>query len=262
MNYEQYSFITFEQDNGVLTVRLNRPQAFNSVNAELHEELSRVFADIAADRSVHAVVLTGEGRGFCGGGDLAWMRSIDQHGLDNLFREARKIIIDMLELPQPLIAAVNGHAAGLGATLALFCDMTFVAESAKISDPHVLVGVAAGDGGAVIWPWLVGPARAKQYLFTGDKLTATEAERIGLINQVVPDGEAVAAATAMARRMADGPRLAIQASKAAVNKILRDTVNLVLDTSLALEKENFFSADHKEAIKAFEEKRAPVYQGV
>ncbi|MNF46210.1 2,3-dehydroadipyl-CoA hydratase [compost metagenome] len=262
MNYEQYSFITFENGDGVLTVRLNRPDAFNAVNAGLHEELSRVFADIAADRSVHAVVLTGEGRGFCGGGDLAWFRDIDQQGIDKLFREARKIIIDMLELPQPIIAAVNGHAAGLGATLALFCDMIFVADSAKISDPHVRVGIAAGDGGAAIWPLLVGPARAKQYLFTGDPLTAVEAVRIGLVNQVVANGEVVKTATAMARRMADGPRLAIQASKASVNKILRDTVNLVLDTSLALEKENFFSADHKEAIKAFEEKRTPVYRGV
>jgi enoyl-CoA hydratase len=262
MNYEQYNFITFENDNGVLTVRLNRPDAFNAVNAGLHEELSRVFADIAADRSVHAVVLTGEGRGFCGGGDLAWFRDIDQQGIDKLFREARKIIIDMLELPQPIIAAVNGHAAGLGATLALFCDMIFVADSAKISDPHVRVGIAAGDGGGAIWPLLVGPARAKQYLFTGDPLTAVEAERIGLVNQVVANGEVLQTATLMARRMADGPRLAIQASKAVVNKILRDTVNLTLDTSLALEKENFFSADHKEAIKAFEEKRAPLYRGV
>ncbi|MNQ92079.1 1,2-epoxyphenylacetyl-CoA isomerase [compost metagenome] len=262
MNAAHYQFIKFDLDRGVLTLRLNRPEAMNAINEGLHEELSRVFAEIAADREVHAVVLTGEGRGFCGGGDLAWFRDIDKEGVDRLFREARKIVIDMLELPQPIIAAVNGHAAGLGATLALFCDMIFAAESAKISDPHVRIGVAAGDGGSAIWPLLVGPARAKQYLFTGDSLTATEAERIGLINQVVANGEALAAATVMARRMADGPRLAIEASKASVNKILRDTVNLVLDTSLALEKENFFSADHKEAIKAFEEKRQPIYRGV
>ncbi|MDN7139860.1 enoyl-CoA hydratase/isomerase family protein [Pseudomonas sp. JQ170] len=262
MNAEHYQFITFDLDRGVLTLRLNRPEAMNAINAGLHEELSRVFAEIAGNRAVHAVVLTGEGRGFCAGGDLAWFRDIDQRGLDQLFREARKIIIDMLELPQPIIAAVNGHAAGLGATLALFCDMIYVAESAKLADPHVRIGVAAGDGGSAIWPLLVGPARAKQYLFTGDSLSASEAERIGLVNQVVADSETLTVATAMARRLADGPRLAIQASKASVNQILRDTVNLVLDTSLALEKENFFSADHKEAIKAFEEKRPPVYRGV
>jgi len=261
MHYAHYKFIAFELDAGVLTMRLNRPEAMNAINAGLHEELSRVFAEIASDREVHAVVLTGEGRGFCGGGDLSWFRDITPEGVDKLFREARKLIIDLLELPQPIIAAINGPAAGLGATLALFCDIIYAAESAKIADPHVRIGVAAGDGGAAIWPWLVGPARAKQYLLTGDSLTAPEAERIGLINEVVPGDAVLERATAMARRMADGPRLAIAASKASVNKILRDTVNLVLDTSLALEKENFYSVDHKEAIKAFLEKRPPVYQG-
>ncbi|MEE1865080.1 enoyl-CoA hydratase/isomerase family protein [Pseudomonas auratipiscis] len=261
MKYAHYEFIKFALNNGVMTLHLNRPEAMNAINAGLHQELSQVFADIAADPEVHAVVLTGEGRGFCGGGDLSWFRDITPAGVDKLFREARKLIIDLLELPQPIIAAVNGHAAGLGATLALFCDIIFVAESAKIADPHVRIGVAAGDGGAAIWPWLVGPARAKQYLFTGDSLTATEAERIGLVNQVLADDQVLEHATVLARRLADGPRLAIAASKASVNKILRDTVNLVLDTSLALEKENFYSADHKEAINAFLEKRAPVYCG-
>jgi len=261
MSYEQYRFIKFAQDGGVLTMRLNRPEAMNAINAGLHEELSRVFADIAADKSVHAVVLTGEGRGFSAGGDLSWFHNITPAEVDALFREARKIIIDLLELPQPIIAAVNGPAAGLGCTLALFCDMIYAADTAKLADPHVSIGVAAGDGGSVIWPLLVGPARAKQYLFTGDKLTAAEAERIGLINAVVPQAEVVAAATAMAVRMATGPRRAIEATKASVNKILRDTANLVLDTSLALEKENFFTEDHKNAIAAFLEGRPATYQG-
>jgi enoyl-CoA hydratase len=261
MNYENYKFIKFEQNGGVLTMRLNRPEAMNAINAGLHEELSRVFADIAADRQVHAVVLTGEGRGFCGGGDLTWFRDITPPEVDTLFREARKIIMDLLELPQPIIAAVNGAAAGLGATLALFCDMVYVADTARIADPHVRIGVGAGDGGAVIWPLLVGPARAKRYLFTGDSLSATEAERIGLVNEVLPQSEVLDAATIMAQRLATGPRLAIAATKASVNKILRDTANLVLDTSLALEKENFFTADHKGAIAAFLEGRAPEFSG-
>ncbi len=261
MSYDQYRFIRFEQDGGVLTMRLNRPEAMNAINAGLHEELSRVFAEIAADRTVHAVVLTGEGRGFCGGGDLAWFCDITPAELDTLFREARKIIIDLLELPQPIIAAVNGPAAGLGCTLALFCDMIYMADSAKLADPHVSIGVAAGDGGSVIWPLLVGPARAKRYLFTGDKLTAAEAERIGLINEVVPQADVLASAMAMARRMAEGPRLAIAATKASVNKIVRDTANLVLDTSLALEKENFFTEDHRNAVRAFMDGRVPVFTG-
>ncbi len=261
MKYSNYRFIEFSQDRGVLTMRLNRPEAMNAINAGLHTELSTVFAEIAADPEVHAVVLTGAGRGFCGGGDLAWFRDITREQVDTLFVEARKIIIDLLELPQPIVAAVNGHAAGLGATLALFCDVIYVADAARISDPHVRVAVAAGDGGAVIWPLLVGPARAKEYLMTGDSLTAAEAERIGLVNHVVPAGQVLDQATAMARRLADGPRRAVAATKASVNKLLRDAANLVLDTSLALEKENFFDSDHREAIAAFAERREPRFEG-
>lgn len=261
MNESTYRHLKFSRDRGVLTLTLSRPEAMNAINAALHTELSTVFAEIAADRSVHAVVLTGEGRGFCGGGDLAWFRDITPEQVDTLFVEARKIVMDLLEVPQPIVAAVNGHAAGLGATLALFCDVILVADTARISDPHVRVGVAAGDGGAVIWPLLVGPARAKQYLMTGDSLTAAEAERIGLVNQVLPQAEVLAAATQLARRFADGPRRAAEATKASVNKLLRDAANLVLDTSLALEKANFFDADHKEAIAAFAQRREPKFIG-
>lgn len=257
----RYQFIAFERDAGVLTMRLNRPEAMNAIHGPLHTELSTVFADIAADRSVYAVVLTGEGKGFCGGGDLSWFRDATPAQIDTLFIEARKIIMDLLEVPQPIVAAVNGHAAGLGATLALFCDVIVVADAAKISDPHVRVGVAAGDGGAVIWPLLVGPARAKEYLMTGDSLSAAEAERIGLVNRVVPQAEVLANATQIARRFAEGPRRAVEATKALVNKLIRDAANLVLDTSLALEKANFFDADHKEAIAAFAERRAPRFEG-
>jgi enoyl-CoA hydratase len=137
----------------------------------------------------------------------------------------------------------------------------FAAENAKIGDPHVKVGVVAGDGGAVIWPWLVGAARAKEFLMTGDLLTAQEAERIGLINHVVAPERLMATVMEFAARLANGPTKAIRWTKASVNKILRDTANLVLDTSLALEKHCFATADHKEAIRAFVEKREPKFTG-
>ena len=169
--------------------------------------------------------------------------------------------MDLLEVQQPIIAAVNGPATGLGATLALFSDVIFAADNARIGDPHVRIGVVAGDGGAVIWPWLVGAARAKEFLLTGDLLTAAEAERIGLINRVVPADELMATALTLAQRLAAGPMQAIRGTKVSVNKILRDTVNLVLDTSLALEKQCFATADHREAIQAFVEKREPRFTG-
>ena len=255
MNYSKYKQFKFDQSGSVLTVSFNRPDSLNAVNADLHTELSTLFADIATDHSVNAVVLTGAGRAFSAGGDLEWFRNITPQRLDVLFVEARKIIIDLLEMPQPIIAAVNGAAAGLAATLALFCDVIYASETARILDPHVRIGVTAGDGGAIIWPLLVGPARAKQYLMTGDVVSAEEAERIGLINYVVSHEELLPAATAMAQRLANGPQKAIRSTKASVNKILRDTANLVLDTSLALEKECFHTKDHKDAIAAFNTKR-------
>jgi enoyl-CoA hydratase len=255
MDYSSYKQVDCRNSGGVLTVLLNRPDSLNAVNGALHTELSTLFADIAADHTVKAVVLTGAGRAFSAGGDLDWFRSITPEQVDQLFVEARKIIVDLLELPQPIIAAVNGAAAGLGATLALFCDVVYASEKARISDPHVRVGVTAGDGGAVIWPWLLGPARAKEYLMTGDAISGVEAERIGLVNHVVAPEDLLAAASAMAGRLASGPQNAIRSTKASVNKILRDTANLVLDTSLAFEKECFFSKEHRDAIAAFGEKR-------
>jgi enoyl-CoA hydratase len=150
---------------------------------------------------------------------------------------------------------------GLGATLALFCDVIIASENAKFGDPHVTVGLVAGDGGAVIWPMLCGLARAKEYLMTGDLLTATEAERIGLINHVVPQDEVMSKAMQLAQRLANGPSKAIRWTKLACNKRLRDEVNLVLDASLAVESLSMLTEDHSEATRAFTEKRAPRYKG-
>ena len=156
---------------------------------------------------------------------------------------------------------MNGDAAGLGATLALFCDVTYVAENARIGDTHVKMGLVAGDGGAVIWPMLIGMGRAKQYLFTGDWITGSEAERIGLVNFALPVDEVLPKATAFARRMADGAPMAIRWTKYSMNKILRDQVNLALDTSMFLEAATMETSDLQEAARAFLEQRPPKFQG-
>jgi enoyl-CoA hydratase len=261
MDYGRYECFNVERSGKVLLVSFNRPESMNAVDARTHTELSWLFADIAQDAEAQAVVLTGAGRAFSAGGDIDWFTQMTQEQLDRLFVEARKLILDMLEVPQPIVAAVNGPAVGLGATLALMSDTIFMDERARIGDPHVLMGIAAGDGGAVIWPWLVGPARAKQYLMTGDLVPAAEAERIGLVNFVRPSEELLPAAMGFAERLANGPTLAIRATKASVNKLLRDTANLVLDTSLALEKEGFKTADHQEGVAAFVEKRQANFTG-
>jgi enoyl-CoA hydratase len=261
MDYERYRTLSIERRGKVLVVSFDRPDALNTITAELHRELAEIFADVAKDAEAEAVVLTGKGRAFSAGGDLRWFEKMKPAELDALFVEARKIIIDFLEVEQPIIAAINGPATGLGATLALFSDVIFASEDAKIGDPHVRIGVVAGDGGAIIWPWLVGAARAKEFLMTGDLVSAREAERIGLVNHVVPAERLLPEALALADRLANGPTQAIRGTKVSVNKILRESVNLVLDTSLALEKLCFSSGDHREAVRAFLEKRTPKFRG-
>ncbi|SED02104.1 enoyl-CoA hydratase/isomerase family protein [Rhodococcus koreensis] len=253
--YKNYEYLLFERTGGVLTVRLNRPEAYNAVNRHLHTELSRVFADIRTDRETRAVVITGEGAAFSGGGDLKNVATGAGERLDNTFTEARKIVMDLLELPQPIVAAVNGPAMGLGATLALLCDVVFASDQAKFADPHVRVGVGAGDGGIVIWPWLVGINRAKQYLMTGDAMSAAVAERIGLVNEVVAADELLGTAHAFATRLAEGPQRAIRGTKSVLNIILRDTANMVLDPSLMMEKECFAAGDHVGPVAAFLERK-------
>nr|VFK61943.1 MAG: enoyl-CoA hydratase [Candidatus Kentron sp. TC] len=261
MDYRHYEYLEVTREGPVLVVSFNRPESLNAMNGEFHTEMSRLFPDIAQDRETGAVVMTGRGKAFSAGGDIKWFTEMTSEQLDRLFAEARRIIIDLLEVEQPIISAINGFATGLGATIALFSDIIIASEKARIGDPHVQVGVVAGDGGAVIWPWLVGAARAKEFLMTGDLVDAREAERIGLVNRVVAHDELMPTAMALAKRLAEGPAQAIRGTKMSVNQILRDTANLVLDTSLALEKQCFHTEDHREAINAFMEKRRPVFTG-
>jgi len=167
----------------------------------------------------------------------------------------------MLDLDKPIIAAVNGAAVGLGATIALFCDIIIAAETARFGDTHVRAGVVAGDGGAVMWPLLVGPAKAKELLMTGDIIDAKEAERIGLVNKVVPLADLLPTARELARRLANGPTLAIAWTKHSINKRIKQDVNLLIDASLASENLTFLTEDHKEAARAFVEKREPKFKG-
>jgi enoyl-CoA hydratase/carnithine racemase len=261
--FDAYESLLLNRDDGVLTVTLNRPRQLNAVNHELHEELGRVFIDAASDDRTLVVVLTGAGTAFSAGGDIKAMRahalSTGSYGGYVDMSTAKRIVFSLLDLEKPIIARVNGDAMGLGATLALMCDLVYMADNASIADPHVTAGVVAGDGGAVIWPALIGFARAKEYLLTGDKLGAAEAERLGLINHAVPAAELDGAVYTMARRLAKGPRDAIRGTKVSVNIALKQLAHTILDTSIASEALTMLGADHAEAMDAFTEKRAPVF---
>ena len=176
-------------------------------------------------------------------------------------RDAKQLIWDLLDIEIPIVAAINGPAMGLGASIALLCDVIYMADTAILGDPHVKVGIVAGDGGVAIWPLAVGPARAKEYLLTGDPVTAVEAERIGLVNRVVAAEQLQSAALALATKLAAGAPLAIRYTKLSVNKLIKDALNLAFDTSTALELVTFKSEDHQEALAALREKRPPNFQG-
>ena len=258
-----YQALQFETVGSVLRITIDHPgSALNAVDDLLHSELTRLFSELKRESTARAVVLTGSGRAFSAGGDFAWFPTLDDlEKLEHLRRDAKQMIWDLLDVSVPIIAAINGPAIGLGASLALLCDTIWMAETATIADPHVLVGIVAGDGGAAIWPLAVGPARAKEYLMTGDPVPAVEAERIGLVNHVVPADELQDRAMAFAERVASGAPLAIQYTKQAVNKVVKDALNLAFDTSTALEIVTFQSDDHKEALKALGEKRKPKFNG-
>ncbi len=268
MTTEPFTCIRFERHDGdVLEAIIDRPgndtnAALNAVDGVLHAELARLFPLLQAERDARAVLLTGRGRAFSAGGDFAWFPTLaDRQTLEDLRIDAKNLIYDLLDVHLPIVCAVGGHAMGLGASIALLCDVIFMARSATIGDPHVRVGVVAGDGGTVAWPLAVGPARAKQYLLTGDPVTAEEAERIGLVNFVVDDDAVNDAALAFARRLAAGAPLAIQYTKAAVNASVKAACARSFDQALAFEITTFGTADHREALAALHEKRPPRFTG-
>ena len=266
MDYSEYQFIKVETVDRVATVTLNRPESLNAVNSRLHHELEQMWLDLAADPEVNAIILTGAGRAFCAGGDVKAMSSgsltSGDGGKKSRFdrgpiaaSNGRRLVENMLDVEQPIIGAINGDAVGLGATLALLCDITVVSEKARFADTHVKVGIVAGDGGALIWPLLIGPHRAKEFLMRGNFINGAEAGRIGMVNYAVAPEQVMSKARELAQELADGPTFAIRWSKLAVNKWLKDQANLIMDAGLAYEMMTFRTEDHKEAVQAFVEKR-------
>jgi enoyl-CoA hydratase len=247
---DRYKTILIDKrSSGVAVATLNRP------------ELTQLPRDADADAEVKVLLITGAGRAFCAGGDFSGGLTFSGEGAQNMFREAREIVDNLLDCTKPVITAVNGYAMGLGATVSLLADIVVAARSAVFADTHVRMGIGAGDGGQVIWPLLMGVNRAKYFLMTGDRLPAEEAERIGLVNFVVDDDQVVKRAEEIAERLASGPGQAISASKVPINKYIKMVSNLVLPISLQLESATMLTEDAREAGRAFREKREPRFTG-
>lgn len=250
-------------DHGIAIVTLNRPERLNAVNGRMHAELARFSRDFADDGELRVLVLTGMGRAFSAGGDFGPGEAIGSKAAGpDLFTEARQIVDHILECEKPIISAVNGYAMGLGANVALLCDVVVAGPSSVFADTHVKMGIGAGDGGQLIWPFLIGVNKAKYFLMSGDRIQGKEAHELGLVNfYVEDDSELMPKALEIAERLAAGAPQAIAASKMAVNAYLRSVSSMVMPICLKYEQLTMQTEDHREAVRAFREKRAPRFTG-
>ncbi|MFG2215379.1 MULTISPECIES: enoyl-CoA hydratase/isomerase family protein [unclassified Streptomyces] len=261
-----HSLVLHATDNGVSWITLNRPEAMNAVTWEQRERVIGLLAEASADPAVRAVVLTATGRGFCAGADLRGAPATGERVPGDVARTirlgAQRLIAAVLDCEKPVIAAVNGTAAGIGAHLAFACDLVLAAGSAKFIEVFVRRGLVPDGGGAYLLPRLIGPQRAKELMFFGDSLPAAEAERLGLVNRVVPDEELAATARAWAQRLAEGPTRSIALTKQLVNASLDADRATAFAAEAMAQEINMTTQDANEGVASFVERRAPKYRGI
>lgn len=257
------SALKIEVSDRVARVTINRPEALNAVNGELHTALSRIFIDLGERRDLNAIVLTGAGRAFCAGGDIEWMRAAirDPEQFEVVTWEAKRIVYSMLDCEIPIVGRINGDAVGLGATLALLCDITVMDEQARIGDPHVRVGLNAADGGGFLWPQMIGFGKARELLLTGELLSAAEAKSLGAIGNVTAAGELDTRVDALVAKLRAGATKAIRWTKAGYTIPLRQLAHGHMDAGTAYECLTNLTQDHHEAVEAFAAKRKPSFTG-
>ncbi len=260
----KFNTVDVRIEGHVAEIVLNRPDAHNSFTHEMHLELKQAFLAVRERNDIRAIVLAANGRSFSAGGDFDLILA-DRENTESRRKmrdEARPLLLAIADSPIPVVAAMQGDAVGLGASILLGADAIVAARKARISDPHVVIGLAAGDGGCVLWPQHIGLLRAKRYLLTGDRLTAEDAYAMGLVTDLADTPEDVLpAARALAARIAGLPPLAVQATKRALNQLFRNRLEEVFEIALAAEMETFVSDDVLEAINAFRARRKPEFRG-
>jgi enoyl-CoA hydratase/carnithine racemase len=253
MAYDLPDVITVESDGPVRIVRLARPDALNAINDEVHRGLTDLFPQLSADADARVAVITGEGRAFSAGGDFDLLDRMaqDRDLRRDVIAEGRELVVNMIRCRVPVVAAVNGPAVGLGCSVIALSDVVYMAESAYLSDPHVTVGLVAADGGPLTWPLHTSLLLAKEYAFTGDRITAARAAEIGLANHVCPDDEVLDAALAAAHRIAALPRQAVEATKRVLNLHLERAVLATIDFAMAAETESFDTPELRANVDRF-----------
>lgn len=257
--------VRLESEESISVVTINRPHRRNAIDLDTNYLLAATLREADVDPETRVIVLTGEGVGFCAGGDVKEMVGKTSFGPAErrpyVYSPGRDLVKAFLRLEKPVIAMVNGAATGLGATIALMCDIVVMADEARIGDMHVKVGLVAGDGGAAIWPLLVGPSRAKEFLLTGRMIGGQEAAQIGLVSSSVPLDRLHKHVMELAAEMAALPPYAVMATKSAINRALEAAVNNVLDLSLAYEHLSMVTKDHQRALAAQASGEGAVFDG-
>jgi 2-(1,2-epoxy-1,2-dihydrophenyl)acetyl-CoA isomerase len=258
------SNVILKEEDGVGIITLNRPDSLNALGPPVFRELSSIIDQIDNSDNVRAVIITGAGKGFCSGGDVIGhpiFENKDPMVKEFDFKAAHNVTLGLQRLPKPVIAAVNGIAAGGGCDLAMACDIRIASEKARFSEIFARSGLMPDMGGSYLLPKLVGLGKAFEMIFTGEIIDAEEALKIGLVNKVVPPEELMPAAMAMAKRFAEGPSLSYKYSKWAIYKGLSMGLEDALDNELYGQSVLLETEDVKEAIKSFSEKRKPVFKG-
>ncbi|MGW7261881.1 enoyl-CoA hydratase-related protein [Streptomyces sp. NPDC054842] len=259
------SLVLHATDNAVVWITLNRPEALNAVTWDQRERVIALLAEASADPGVRAVVLTATGRGFCAGADLRGTPSGGDRVPGDVARTlrlgAQRLVAAVLDCEKPVIAAVNGTAAGLGAHLAFACDLVLAADCATFVEVFVRRGLVPDGGGAYLLPRLIGPQRAKELMFLGDALTAADAERLGLVNRVVPAADLEQTARTWSERIAAGPTRALALTKQLVNASLDVDRTTAFAAEAAAQEINMTTADAREGVASFVERRTPRYRG-
>lgn len=249
--------ILIAADGPIRTVTLNRPDALNAADAVMHRRLSTIWAELTEDVEARVVILTGAGRAFSAGGDFDFMRTYrEPENRWRVMEEARRIVTEMLHFPLPVVAAINGPAVGLGSTLAMMCDLVLIADDAFLADPHVLVGLVAGDGGAATLPAHASLLHAKEFLFLGDRVDPERAVTMGLANRVVPADQLVAEARALAMRLAKLPQNALRDTKRALNQSLEVALASTRNYGLAAERYSMTDTDFLTFLQSQEESKS------
>lgn len=256
--------INLRREGRLLVIIFDRPDALNAFDKTMHDEFPEALTFARNDSASDIVLITGKGKTFSAGGDFDHIldNAANPDNFDHEISMARQIVETLIDIEKPVICKLNGHAVGLGATIALLCDIIYATEAAKIGDPHVNIGLVAGDGGAIAWPQRIGLTRTKEYLLTGDLVGAKKATEIGLINQCFAADALDDAVSDLCTKLLSKPQFALRKTKALTNLELKRLCATLMEQGMLWEAESVRDPDHREAVTAMIEKRPPVFRKI